>query len=100
MEKYEDSLNKLLLKKPKKGQVINVLLHIFGYFSKDLSNIEKAHFIDALADYREGHIPQSTLMMMLYSWALRFELDYLMVQTVFEPFPKALIHMTDSGKGL
>jgi len=100
LNNYEVALNSLLLKKPKKGQVINVLLHIFGYFSKELTALEKAHFIDALSDYREGHIPQSTIMMILYSWSLRFNHPYLIAQTVFEPFPKALIHMTDSGKGL
>jgi uncharacterized protein YbgA (DUF1722 family)/uncharacterized protein YbbK (DUF523 family) len=99
IEEYEKELNKLLLTKPKKGQIINVLLHIFGYFSNELVALEKAHFIDALKDYRENHIPQSTLMLMLYSWSLRFEHPYLLGQTIFEPFPKELIHMADSGKG-
>lgn len=96
---YELALDKLLLTKPKKGQIINVLLHIFGYFSNELVALEKAHFIDALSSYRENHIPQSTLMMILYSWSIRFEHPYLLGQTIFEPFPKELIHMSDSGKG-
>jgi uncharacterized protein YbgA (DUF1722 family) len=76
------------------------MLHIFGYFSKMLSEKEKAYFIDSLEDYHNKHIPQSTVMAILWAWVIRFNEEYLIQQTVFEPFPKALIQVTDSGKGL
>ena len=99
-ESYEKSLNKLLLKKPSGGQYINVMLHIFGYCSKALSEKEKAYFLDSLENYRNQHIPQSTVMAILWAWVIRFNEEYLIQQTVFEPFPKELIQVTDSGKGL
>ncbi len=97
---YESNLDKLLIRTPTQGQYINIMLHIFGYFSKDLSAKEKAYFLDALENYRSKHIPQSTVMAILWSWVIRFDDEYLLQQTVFEPFPKALIQVTDSGKGL
>lgn len=100
LAKYEKDLLRLLSKNPSRGQVINVMLHIFDYFSKELTANEKAYFVDHLSAYREGHIPRSTLMSILYGWIIRFNNEYLLVQTVFQPFPKALIFMTDSGKGL
>ncbi len=100
MVQYEEALLKLFAKKPSKGQNINVMMHIFGYFSKNLNNSEKAHLLDALEDYQNGTIPGSTVMAMLYSWVLRFGDKYLQIQSVFQPYPKALIKVTDSGKGL
>lgn len=97
---YENNLNKLLAKNPSNGKYINVMLHIFGYFSNELSASEKAFFLDSLENYRSQHIPQSTVMAILWSWLLRFNDPYLLKQTVFSPFPKELVQMTDSGKGL
>lgn len=99
-EDYEKNINKLFLKNPSSGKYINVMLHIFGYFSKELSTSEKAYFLDTLENYRSQHIPQSTVMAILWSWVLRFDEPYLLKQTIFRPFPKELIQMTDSGKGL
>lgn len=100
IEEYESNMNKLLLKMPATGKYINVMLHIFGYFSGQLSVDEKAYFLDSLENYRNQHIPQSTVMSLLWSWVLRFDETYLKYQTVFNPFPKELIQVTDSGKGL
>jgi uncharacterized protein YbgA (DUF1722 family)/uncharacterized protein YbbK (DUF523 family) len=100
IEAYESALFKLFAKKPTKGQNINVMLHIFGYFSNELNAQEKAYFLDALEDYRNNHIPGSTVITILYSWVLRFNEKYLEKQTVFHPFPKDLVHVTDSGKGI
>lgn len=100
MEEYESNMNRLLLKMPSTGRYINVMLHIFGYFSKNLSEKEKVYFLDILENYRSQHIPQSTVMSILWSWVIRFDEKYLVPQTVFKPFPKELIQVTDSGKGL
>ena len=100
LREYETNLNKLLLITPSTGKYINVMLHIFGYFSKKLSEGEKAYFLDTLENYRSQQIPQSTVMAILWSWVIRFNEPYLTPQTVFRPFPKELTQMTDSGKGL
>ncbi len=99
-ETYEVNLNKLLLRTSSPEKSINVMLHIFGYFSKEISAKEKAYFLDTLENYRSQHIPQSTVMAILWAWVIRFDEPYLLQQTIFEPFPKELIHVTDSGKGL
>ncbi len=40
------------------------------------------------------------LLALLRSWSIRFNVDYLKDQTIFEPFPNELFDVTDSGKGL
>jgi uncharacterized protein YbgA (DUF1722 family) len=79
---------------------MNVVLHILGYFSKDLSSKEKAYFLDMLQQYMDRRVPFSNLTSLLEMWAIRYEVDYLENQSIFNPFPKELIAVTDSGKGL
>ena len=97
---YEVAMNKLLATVPNPMRMINVMLHLFGYFSKDLNTREKAYFLDALEQYRNHQIPQSAVMAILRSWVIRFEQEYLMDQKVFVPYPLEMVEVRDSGKGV
>lgn len=70
----------------------------FGYFKKKLKT-RKDHFIELLQKYAEKKIPLSSLLTILKSWAIRFDEKYLLRQTYFEPYPEALVEISDSGKG-
>ncbi len=90
---YEAHLKRALCRAPRYTSNINVLMHILGYFSDRLSAGEKALFLDNLQRYRDGKIticPNTTL---LKSWTVRFENDYLMSQTFFEPYPEDVIEV-------
>ena len=76
----------------------NVLLHAFGYVSERLTPRERRHFLKLLDDYRAGRVPISALLSLMQSWVVRFEQDYLADQTFFEPYPRPLLNLTDSGK--
>lgn len=87
---YREHLG-LALKKPMRTTAkANVLMHSFGYFSDELSQEEKAHFLQSMVRFRNKKIPSSALMAMLQSWIARFGEDYLARQTFFEPFPEGL----------
>jgi uncharacterized protein YbgA (DUF1722 family) len=81
------------------GRNENVILHMFGYFSQYLEPGEKTFFFELIKNYKSRQLPFSALMTLMYSWILRFDIDYLIKQTIFEPFPKELLDLTDSGKG-
>ncbi|CAM4248870.1 hypothetical protein BAMA_06490 [Bacillus manliponensis] len=98
-EKYECVLYELLHRTPRYTSNVNVCQHIFGYFKKELKKVEKDHFLSLLEKYAEKKMPLSSLLVVLKSWALRFEEEYLLRQTYFEPYPEALVEITDSGKG-
>lgn len=100
LDSYEILLDKLLSSQPGTMRYVNVMLHIFGYFSNELNNKEKAYFLDTIEKYREKRIPQSAVMSILQSWVVRFDNEYLASQRIFEPFPKELVEVTDSGKGV
>lgn len=98
-DEYECHLKKALARKPKYTSNINVLMHALGYFSEELSSKEKAFFLDSLENYREGKVPLSVPVHLLKTFIIRFDEEYLMDQTYFEPYPEQLVEITDSGKG-
>jgi uncharacterized protein YbgA (DUF1722 family)/uncharacterized protein YbbK (DUF523 family) len=77
----------------------NVLQHAFGYVSGRLSGAERKHFLKLLDDYRAARVTLSALLTLMQSWIVRFEQPYLAGQTFFEPYPRALLNLTDSGSG-
>ncbi|WP_099187652.1 YbgA family protein [Tepidibacter mesophilus] len=95
---YKVYLNKALAIPSKPNRNINMLLHLFGYFSKHLSYSEKAFFLETLEKYNDKKIPFCVPLTIINSWVMRFENEYLHNQTIFEPFPNELIQTRDSGK--
>jgi uncharacterized protein YbgA (DUF1722 family) len=98
-EQYAEHLANALARPPRYMSNINVLMHALGYFSKELSAREKAFFLDALERYRNEKVPLSVPLNLARAWVVRFDQEYLSQQTFFEPYPEALMEITDSGKG-
>jgi len=96
---YAEGLAKALDKPPRFTGMINVLMHALGYVSDDLKAEEKAFFLDLLEKYRAGQVPLSVLLALVKSWAVRFGVENLLGQSYLEPYPEALVEITDSGKG-
>ena len=97
--KYETHLAVALGRLPRYTSHINVLMHAFGYFSRQLSTRERVHFLDLLEQYRAEQTSLGSALRLLESWILRFESTYLADQIYLRPFPIALVHGKDSGKG-
>jgi uncharacterized protein YbgA (DUF1722 family)/uncharacterized protein YbbK (DUF523 family) len=96
---YREHLSRALGKMPRYTSNINVLMHALGYFSREITPREKAHFLDTLERYRAGSIPLSALTTIVSSWIARFDQPYLEQQTFFSPYPEELAFISDSGKG-
>ena len=94
IEKYSNNMKIMLLNDPLPPSNINILMHAFGYFSKDLSRQEKAFFLESLEKYRQGRVPLLVIQNLLQSWIIRFNKEYLMDQTFFEPYPDELMEIT------
>lgn len=96
---YRAKLIEALKTVPGTGRRINMLQHIFGYVSQNISRKEREYFLSLLEDYRQERIPFSLPLALLRSWVIRFDVDYLLAQTIFYPYPEDLIEVNDSGKG-
>lgn len=95
---YEDVLLKLFSKAPKYTSNANVLLRAMGYFSDELSKKEKEFIIETIEKYKEGHIPFSVPLYVVKTYAMRFNIENLINQTFFNPYPDDLNDVRDSGK--
>ena len=96
---YEPQFYRALARPSRRTSAINVLMHAMGYFKEGLLGTEKTFFFDCLDDYREGRVPLSVPVSIIRSWIARFGQEYLRDQSFFQPYPEALVQITDSGKG-
>lgn len=99
LARYREAFQIALREPPRPGPVVNVLEHISGFFSARVIRDERDFFKRALEHYREDRIPISGVTSILRAWAVRFDERYLLPQTFFQPYPAALMNVSDSGKG-
>ena len=99
MNKYRDKLVEAINVLPDTGKRVNMLQHIFGYVSSDISREEREYFLDTLKDFRKDKVPFSLPLALLRSWVIRFKVEYLIPQTIFNPYPEGLVDLSDSGNG-
>lgn len=99
IRRYGKNFREAFLRPPRRPAVINVLEHAFGYVSENLRGQERQYFLGLLGEFRAGRVPASVPREVLRSWVIRFEAEYLAVQTFFAPFPTELLLPLDSGKG-
>jgi uncharacterized protein YbgA (DUF1722 family) len=92
--KYREIMMEMMLIDPLPPANVNVLMHAFGHFSKDLNHQEKSFFLESLEKYRQGRIPLLVIQNLLKSWIIRFNNRYLADQTFFEPYPEELMEIT------
>jgi uncharacterized protein YbgA (DUF1722 family) len=95
---YENHLHRCMENPPRRASNINVLMHILGYFSKQLSKNERQFFLETLELYRDGRVPFTSALRLVKSWAVRFENEYLLSQTFFDPYPSDLMEWSDAGR--
>ncbi len=100
LDQYSIVLSEILSGMPRNSANINVLLHMFGYFSKThLNSSEKELFLDLLEQYHQFQVPLITLTSIIKMWVAEYGVNYLENQSFLQPFPKELQTIFDTGKG-
>lgn len=74
---------------PKKNT--DVLMHIMGYFKKDLSGDEKKELLEIIERYRTGLIPLIVPITLLNHYVRKYSPEYLMKQYYLDPHPDELM---------
>lgn len=69
----------------------NVLQHMVGYFSKQLTPSERAELGELLDDYRREIIPLVVPLTLVRHYAAKYQVDYILQQTYLNPHPKELM---------
>jgi uncharacterized protein YbgA (DUF1722 family) len=88
---YAAHLGKTLARPARVRSTVNALMHLLGFFSDRVTAKEKARFIDAVTEYREGRSTLDAPLDVVRQWALRFDDAYITNQTFLEPYPRELI---------
>ena len=97
---YNKILRLLLSKTPRYTSNINVCLKAIDQFRDQLSDEELQFIWSTIDKYRNAIIPFSVLQYLLKGYIIRFKIENLVNQTFFNPYPEALIQVTDSGKNI
>ena len=97
-KEYKKGLSQIFKNPPKYTNYINSLMHIFGYFSDQLSKEEKEFILGSFDKYRADKVHLSVPVNLLKTYVLRFKDKNLINQTIWEPFPDELLDISDSGK--
>ncbi len=98
-EAYATDFRAALRRPPRRGAVVNVLLHSLGHLSHRLTEEERSYFLQLAEAYRARRLPLSVPIAVLRVWALRFSVSYLLGQRFLLPFPESLLCLEDSGRG-
>jgi uncharacterized protein YbgA (DUF1722 family)/uncharacterized protein YbbK (DUF523 family) len=69
----------------------NVLMHVMGYFKKNLTGQEKEELLDIITKYHNHYLPLIVPITMLKHYTLRYENDYLAKQKYLNPHPVELM---------
>jgi len=83
IQQYEFHLKRSLLCTPTDKRHLNVVMHIFGYFSKNFNSSQKDLFMFLVKQYRDNQITIGNLLAEIAPLVYLFNNTYLANQTYF-----------------
>ena len=83
LNEYEKNLNVCLEYKPTIKTHSNVIMHIFGFFSKEFTSLDKDKFFELLKEYKNRKIKIGDILAEIHPIVFRFNKTYLASQTYF-----------------
>lgn len=69
----------------------NVLDHIMGYFSKQLSASERQELVQLIGEFRRQLIPLIAPITLMRHYVEKYQVEYLQGQLYLEPNPKEMM---------
>jgi uncharacterized protein YbgA (DUF1722 family) len=89
-EQYQALLMEALHLKATCKKNVNVLLHVMGYFKKNLSTAEKEELLEIINNYRQEYIPLIVPVTLLNHFVRKYDQVYLKNQYYLDPHPLEL----------
>jgi len=90
MQKYVPAFREAFSRRTTRKTHINVLMHVFGYFSPDITGEERKRYLYLVERYRNGDIPFNLLVEISRVYISRTDKKYLKDQKYFNPYPEEL----------
>lgn len=89
-DQYEQLLLETLALKTTVKKNQNVLLHLMGYFKKQLTPDEKQELLEVFEQYRSGYVPLLVPLTLINHYVRKYDQPYLKIQTYLNPHPLEL----------
>ena len=99
-KEYSTLLGEMFQKNQKFRRCTHIFEKAYGYVSDLLYDDEREFFRETLEEYKKGKQAKKTIITLLKGYAIRFDNEYLLKQTLLEPYPEKLLNLDDSGKGI
>lgn len=90
LDEYKTGFLEAISLKNDIAKTYNVLLHIYGYFKKEISKEEKEIILLTLEEYKDQIIPLIAVIKIINLYVTRFDITYLKGQKFLNPYPKEL----------
>jgi uncharacterized protein YbgA (DUF1722 family)/uncharacterized protein YbbK (DUF523 family) len=88
--RYESSLMEALKLRTTPKKNANVLLHMMGYFRKQLSSDEKEELLELIENYRRHYLPLIVPVTLINHYVRKYDQPYLKQQVYLNPHPLEL----------
>ena len=90
-KEFQKTVHQILSSPIKSIPMIDTFNYIFNHVKLKLSESEKSHYHYLIDSFESDLISHSEISTLLYSWALRYNLQSIIDQSMFNPFPKKLL---------
>ncbi|WP_136523259.1 YbgA family protein [Geomonas ferrireducens] len=91
LERYEELFMTALELHATVKKQTNVLMHVMGYFKKELSGEEKQELLGVIGDYHDGLVPLVVPITLLRHYVAKYRQEYLAKQVYLAPHPAELM---------
>ncbi|EEG84168.1 MULTISPECIES: YbgA family protein [Proteus] len=93
--KYLEKLMKAFSVAANREGQTNALMHMAGYFKRNLNSQQKQELAQTILLYRQGVVPFSKPYNLLQYWLSVYPDDYLIHQRYFSPYPQAFDYLRE-----
>jgi uncharacterized protein YbgA (DUF1722 family)/uncharacterized protein YbbK (DUF523 family) len=90
-QRYEELMMKGLALHATAKKNTNVLMHIMGYFKKQLTAAEKAELLETIGQYHDQLVPLLVPLTLLKHYVAKYDQTYLKQQVYLAPHPAELM---------
>lgn len=87
---YQENLMAAMRLKPTVKKHVNVLMHMMGYFKKQISSDEKQELLEVIERYSKHHVPLIVPVTLLNHYVRKYQDSYLEKQHYLHPHPTEL----------
>ncbi len=87
---YEESLLAAMRLRPTVNKHVNVLMHMMGYFKKQLSGDEKQELLEVIERFKKHYVPLIVPITLMNHYVRKYQDPYLQKQHYLNPHPTEL----------